>query len=249
MGEFNISMRLSPQSQELYQILLRAGNPLSAKEIADKLRIVSASVYRLADPLLEMGLIAKSGEYPYQFTAKSVDEGLSLFLLHQNEWFSQQFVDASPRIKISESKEIPQSQQIQLSFIQSRDELMNLSAEETKNTTKSIDLLRSGHDIPTHLMFELVEAMKRGVVIRMLIQDYSGENAHHIAAWKKNGIEVRKTSLRHVRLMIYDSQTLYFMSFKNTDSTKDLGMKISYSPFSVMLSQLFDQWWEKAEIL
>jgi sugar-specific transcriptional regulator TrmB len=242
-------MKLSPQSQKLYQILLRTGYPLSAKELSDNLHIVPASVYRLTDPLLEMGLITKFGEYPYQFTARSVDEGMSLFLLQQNEWFSQQFFNVTPKINVAESKEIPQSQQVQLSFIQSRDELMNISTEETKKTTKSIDLLRSGHDIPAHLMFELMEAMRRGVKVRMLVQDYSEENAHHIVAWKKNGIEVRKTPLRHVRLMIYDSLSLYFMSYKNTDSTKDLGMKISYSPFAVMLSQLFEQWWEKAEVV
>ena len=242
-------MRLSPQTQELYQILLDAGCSFSAKEIADKLRIVPASVYRLTDPLLDMGLITKSGEYPYQFIAKSVDEGMSLYLMQQNEWFSQQFLNTSPNTKEAESKEIPQSQQIQLSFIQSRDELMNISIEETKKTTKSIDLLRSGHDILAHLMFELMDAMRRGVKVRMLIQDYSEDNAHHVVAWKKNGIEVRKTPLRHVRLMIYDSQKLYFMSYKNTDSTKDLGMKISYSPFAVMISQLFEQWWESAGIV
>ncbi len=141
-------MTLSPQSQELYQILLGASYPLTAKELADKLHVFPASVYRLTEPLLEMGMITKSGEYPNKFTSKSVNEGLSLYLMQQNKWFSQQFFDVIPHTKLAVSKEISQSQQIRLSFIQSRDELMNLSTEETIKTTKSIDMLRSGHDIP-----------------------------------------------------------------------------------------------------
>jgi hypothetical protein len=37
------------------------------------------------------------------------------------------------------------------------------------------------------------------------------------------------------------------MSYKHAESVKDLGMKIAYAPFAAMLSQLFDQWWEKGE--
>ena len=83
----------------------------------------------------------------------------------------------------------------------------------------------------------------------MLIQDYSSENAEQVLNWQKNGIIVRKTPLRHLRLMIYDNSTVYFMSYKHSDSEKDLGMKIKYPPLAVIFSQLFEEWWQKAEII
>lgn len=126
---------------------------------------------------------------------------------------------------------------------------MNLSAQEIAKAIKSVDLLRSGHEIPADVMLSLIEAKRKGISTRMLIQDYSDENAEQVANWIKNGIEVRKTNLKHVRLMLYDSQIVYFMSYKHEDSGKDMGMKINYPPFAVILSQLFDTWWEKAKTI
>lgn len=240
-------MTISPQSQDLYQTLLSSDQPLSAKQLAAKLDIFPNTVYRLADPLIDIGLIIKAGRYPSQFIAKPVNEGLSLFLLAQNDWFSQQFSKPGQIKNLTKNEAIPQSQQIKLSFVQSRDELMRLSVDEINKTNRSVDLLRSGHEIPADVMLALMEAKKRNVVTRMLVQDYSVDNAEQIANWQKNGILVRKTELRHIRLMLYDSNVVYFMSYKHTDSEKDLGMKIDYPPFAVIFSQLFDQWWKKAE--
>ncbi len=228
---------MSPQSQLLYQTLLASSCPQSAKQLAAILHIYPNTVYRLAGPLIKMGIVSKTDRYPYQFLAKPIEEGLSLYLLHQDEWFSQRFF---------QTKSI-QSKQIQFSFIQSRDELFNVSIDETKKALQSVDLLRSGGEIPADLMLALVEAKKKNVFTRMLIQDYSPENAELISNWKKNGIFVRKTTLRHIRLMIYDSKIVYFMSYRHSDSGKDIGMKISYPPFAAILSQLFNSWWKKAE--
>lgn len=234
-------MILSPQSQSVYRILLNSNRPLSAKELALKLQIFPNTVYRLINELDDVGLVAKTNNYPSQFTAKSINEGLSLFLLYQTNWFSKQFSNKNKKERISNA------QDIEFSFIQSRDELMRESAREINKAKKSIDLLRSGHEIPADVMLATIEAKRRGVVTRMLIQDYNKDNAKQVALWKKNGILVRKTPLAYIRLMIYDSTTIYFMSYKHTDSQRDMGMKIVYPPFAAVLSQLFQGWWQKAE--
>ena len=238
-------MNLSPQSQAVYQTLLRNGDTLTAKQLADELKISPATLYRLTNPLIATGLISKTDAYPYKFSAKPINEGLSLFLLSQNDWFSKRFTSENK----DGNKENKNSKEIKLSFVQSRDELMKYAADETTNSTKSVDLLRSGHEMSADVMAEIVNAHKRGITTRMLIQDYSEENAEQVSYWQKNGILVRKTPLRHVRLMIFDASTVYFMSYKHSDSEKDLGMKINYPPFAVIFSQLFDKWWEEAGIL
>lgn len=239
-------MALSPQSQTIYQILLNSSHPLSAKQLASKLHIFPSTTYRLVEPLIAIGLVTKTTTYPHQFRAKPIDEGLSLFLLYQNEWFSKKF-SSNKKTGVTEKREIAQSQEIRLSFIQSRYELMNKSAEEIAKVTKTVDLLRSGHEISADAMLAIVEAKKRNILTRMLIQDYSNENADQVRYWQKNGILVRKTTLRHIRLMLYDSSVIYFMSYKHDDSKKDLGMKISYPPLAVIFSKLFQEWWKKAE--
>ena len=245
-------MALSPQSQALYQILLNAGSPLSIKQIASKLYIFPSTAYRLTEPLLLMGLITKTTTYPHQFMAKPIDEGLSLFLLHQTNWFTKEFSSSKKEVtSVTQSQHMNKflASPIEFSFIQSRDELMNQSAEEINKATKSVDLLRSGNELSADVMLAIINAKKHNVLTRMLIQDYSVDNAEQVLHWQKNGILVRKTTLRHIRLMLYDCSTIYFMSYKHTDSEKDLGMKINYPPFAVILSQLFETWWQKADII
>jgi sugar-specific transcriptional regulator TrmB len=237
------NMTLSPQSQSVYKILLNCPDPLSAKEIGKQMRIPPQLVYRLTEELTEIGIVTRLPTYPFRFQAKSSNEGLSLFLLSQHEWFSKNFGSKQNNSDSQKSKEI------QFSFIQSRDELMNEAAKEISNARKTVDLLRSGHEISAEVMLSIKEAQKRNVRIRMLIQDYSRENRSQVEYWKVNGIEVKKTKFHHIRLMLYDSSIIYFMSYKHEESEKDLGMKIHYPPFASILSQLFNTWWQEGENL
>jgi sugar-specific transcriptional regulator TrmB len=229
---------MSPQSQHLYQVLLNSNRALSANQLAQKLDIVPNSIYRLTDPLTDMGLITRSEKYPYLFSANPVEEAHSLFLLFQSDWFLDHF-----------SKTNTHNPLISFSFIKSRDELMNVSIKEVDKANESIDLLRSGGEFPAELLLAIINAKKRGVPTRMLIQDYSSENTDLVKNWKANGIQVRLTSLRHIRLMIYDSKVVYFMSYRNTDSEKDLGLKINYSPLAAILTHQFKDWWKNARKL
>jgi sugar-specific transcriptional regulator TrmB len=239
-------MAMSPQAQEIYKVLLKTSRPLYARELAIQLKLIPTVVYRLTEELLNLGLIAKSSSYPSQFMAKPINDGLSLFLLHQNKWFSKEFRENLGTVP---NNEISKIDPLSFNFIQSRDELMKISAIEADKTVKSIDLLRSGHEIPPETMLSIIEAKKRGIITRMLIQDYSGENADQVANWKQNGILVKKSALKHIRLMIYDSEAIYFMSYKHSESEKDMGIKITYPPFAAILSQLFEEWWKEAETI
>jgi sugar-specific transcriptional regulator TrmB len=183
-----------------------------------------------------MGLITKSDTYPELFTAIPFEEAHSLYLLHQSSQFLQKF-----------SRQIQSKSELSFSFIQSRDELMKQSTIEVNQACKSVDLLRSGAEFPADLLLAITEANKRGVTTRMLIQDYSPENAGLVDNWKANQIQVRVTQLKHLRLMIYDCTTVYFMSYRHTDSERDLGFKINYPPFAAILSQQFEQWWKVAK--
>lgn len=242
-------MNIGPQSQDLYRILLSNNNPLSVNELAIKLKVFPQTIYRLVKPLINIGLINKTSDYPCQFVIRPIDEGLSLFLLHQNDWFHRQFSTSGQKKDSFQNNKILKSQEIKISFVQSRDEMFNLSIGEIEKTKTSVDLLRSGNEIPAEVMLALLKAKKRKVLTRMLVQDYTPENANQVSYWQQNGILVKKTALRHIRLMIYDSTVIYFMSYRHTDSNKDLGMKVSYPPFAAMLSQLFDQWWQKADTI
>ncbi len=226
-------MKLSPQAQKLFQTLLQTSKPQTNKQLAHKLNIVPNSVYRLTQDLINMNLIIKHQTHPLTFSAKPTSETLGIFLLNQTSWFQDRFPSSSANVNFS--------------FIQGRDKLMEHSVAEIDKCKKSVDLLRSGHEIPAETMRALVQAKNRGIITRMLIQDYSPQNAHLVSNWQQNGILVKYTQTTHLRLMLYDSRILYFMSYKHQNSKQDLGLKITYPPFATMLSQVFEKLWQQAE--
>lgn len=237
-------MHLSKQTEEIYTILIREGKPLSASELAFQVRVAATDVYRLIKSLLDIGLVEKSTGRPRMFRSNPIDEGRGLFLVKQSLWFSDRFGSQGDH---SGKDSTPTDEEMQLSFVQGRDELMRVSVDEVIKSSESIDLLRSGHEIPSDLMLAMVQAIKRGVKIRMLVQDYGVENEEQVHNWQKNGILVRRTELKHLRLMIYDSSVGYFMSYKHSDSGQDVGMKIAYPAFTAILSQYFENLWQKSE--
>lgn len=226
------------QTREVYKHILKSREGITVAEIASKLRISASDVYRLALPLIEMGLILKNNERPFKLFAG--EGGLDLFLTAQSEWFSKNFKDGNPKRK---------NKDMSFDFVQGRDELMKVSITEMDNSIKSIDLLRSGREIPTDTMLSMVSAVKRGVKVRMLIQEYDRENKEMVGNWIRNGVEVRFTKAKNIRIMVFDSKVGYFMSYRHTDLGQDLGMKIDYEPFALILSQYFSSLWKKAKVI
>ena len=233
-------MRMGLQARKVYKFLLEEGVPKTAGEIALRLGIAAADVYRLVKPLISAGMIEKTVKRPVKFLAKETEAGLGLFLLTESGWFNNQFGSIGKQ----KSKD---HEEMDWEFVQGRDELMDKSTTEIDRSTQSVDLLRSGHEMPAEVLRALVQAIQRNVKVRMIIQDYDGENREQVENWIKNGIWVKKTKLKHLRLMLYDSKVSYFMSYKHPDSGQDMGMKIVYSPFSAILSRYFDELWKKAE--
>jgi sugar-specific transcriptional regulator TrmB len=229
----------------VYEFLLKEGGGVPVAEIGTKLLIAPADIYRLIKPLSEAGLIKRSPNYPATLAAIEPCEALSLFLLAQSRWFNEQF--KSPTKVVNSQKSAGRNTGMQLEFIQGRDELMRVSVDEMAKTTKSVDLLRSGHEIPADLLLEMTRAIGRNVKIRMIIQDHGPENKEMVENWVKNGILVRRTNLKSLRLMIYDSKVGYFMSYKHSDSGRDMGMKIVYPAFAAILSRYFEDLWQEAE--
>lgn len=72
---------MSPQAQKLYHILLTVNASLSTRQLGVRLHVVTNSVYRLTDELIQIGLINRTGQRPYLFSAKPANQGLSLFCL------------------------------------------------------------------------------------------------------------------------------------------------------------------------
>ena len=237
-------MTLPHKVIKIYEYLLTVNKPCTIAEMANALNMKATAIYRHIHWLKRVGFVIELNTYPKSYRANSISDAEALFLTEQRKWFRDRFAslgESEVDLDVSNQK---QADEISWSFIQSRDALMDVSVEEINRSQKRIDLLRSGHEIPKHVMEALHNAHLRGVEIRMLVQTSSPEQEEEFEVWRKNGIQVRTTRFHSMRLMLFDAKVLYFMSYKHEDSVRDVGMKIDYEPFAQQLAGLFDEWWE-----
>src|SRR5438552_1858954 len=81
----NLAKTVPTKAKKIYT-LLKQRKDLSAYDIGDRLNIFPNTVYRAMEPLLKLGLVEKTNEYPAKFKTKTGDEALGLYssLLQQN---------------------------------------------------------------------------------------------------------------------------------------------------------------------
>lgn len=229
---------ISPQGQRVYQALLNSNQARTAKQLGHKLEILSNAVYRSIEPLINLGLVQKLNDYPTRFKVTQTDRALEHFLLQQTNWFASSFLNGNSFVDKGS---------LELTFIHGRDSLLESGVGDMKRAKKLVRILVSGHEVPAEMILANKKAVKRGVEIRMLIQGYGEFNRQLVKTWKKIGVKVRKIDNVQARLLLYDHDTTCFMSYKNDDSTKDMGVRFIYPPINSILSVIYEQWWKQSK--
>ncbi len=235
---------ISPLSAAVYKLLLQDGS-LTVQEIASKLRIFPHAIYRNVKQLETLGCICHSGKYPARYIAKQPLESVETFLCLYREWFLKTFNTAcSPNGRtFSGHIETPN-----IEFIESRSAMFGKAISDMQSVEKEIDLIISGDETPAEIMLENKRAIERGVSIKMLVQKRNKLNEALLCNWQRIGLEVRVCQPIHARISIYDSDTVYFMSYHPENIGSSTGIRFQYKPFARLMKSLFDKLWKTAEI-
>lgn len=225
---------LSPQALKVYQEVSKS-SPVTAKTISNRLKIFPNAVYREIDKLESFGLVSATGTHPAKFQNRKSEESLG---------FLTDLVRQSLLINQKDSDET-----LNLDFIQNRNELLNLTNKDTKHAKESLNILVSGHEVPTETILGQKQAVDRGVRVRILIQDLSASVRERVRAWKKMGIEVRYLKYMQARILIFDGKIVYFTSYSESKNHEAVGMRFEYEPYARLMDELFEQKWLQARVV
>lgn len=236
---------MTPLSIRMYRFLSRVKKPLTAREVGSRLNIYPHAVYRLAKVLQVLGLIAVTESYPKKFQARQTSEALNLFLLAQRNWFLKVFRGRG-------EKEIDLKRQdkvnLNLSFIQSRDESVRKTTVDLINAKSEVSLIISGAELPAETIKALKEAVDRQVRVRVLVQIKNQKSQEMFANWKKMGIKVKRIPPIEARIMIFDKRIVYLLSFSEKKESENIGIRFDYPPAAVVMQEVFERQWSKNSV-
>lgn len=229
---------LPKQTKNIYSLLLKGGI-LSAEKIGKELKIFPHAVYRSINQLKALGCVNQTGKHPAFYEAQSIDDSIETFTLLQREWFLNEFT------KNAKNKNKSSKEQLNISFIESREMLFEKALSDIDNAKEEMENLASGDELPAEIMLAQKNALERGVNIRTLFQKKNKENESFIRARTKMGEQIRIYKNVNVRIVIFDRKIVYFMSYDPANYIKSTGIRFEYAPMGQLIHNLFEQYWEK----
>ncbi|HVF69194.1 MAG TPA: phospholipase D-like domain-containing protein [Xanthomonadales bacterium] len=224
---------ITPQSKAIYE-LLSESKPLTAVQIADKLNILPHAVYRSIKVLVEFGFVRQMGHHSTLFMKNTPEGPIDLYANAMKTYLSETF----------SSKNKPSSKPLDISFIQTRNQLIEMTDTDVEKATKSIDFIVSGHEVPAETILAYKKAVERGVKIRMLVQNLDAMSPEMLRSWKKAGVKIKYFPYMESRIFIYDNQIVYFTSYNPEKNSEALGVRFNYTPFARMMNEMFEQRWK-----
>jgi sugar-specific transcriptional regulator TrmB len=235
---------LSKQSTQVYNLLLQY-SALSAQEIAEELGIFPHAVYRTAHTLATLGLIEKTSSYPAKFQVKPMDEALDNYVTLSKNLFVENFAHGTRK----KTSRMAKSEKLSISFIKTRNELLEMTNADIKAARGSIEHIVSGIELPAETMLAYKKAVDRGVTLKFLVQNRNELNHDMLANWRKAGLEVRYFPLLEARIIIFDADIVYLTSYNPHDKDEATGIRFAYPPIARQMKELFESKWKVAKPL
>jgi len=236
----------SLQIASAYRAVLKKG-VLNVNELANALSIQPQGIYRILHHLEEIGLIEEVGGRPKKYKSRAISEAIDHFLLHQRNWFLEYLISETQ----DEKKDITSEEDLmKVSVILGRDELLERYNKDLRDAKKQVNLVVIGLPIgiPPETLYEEVSALKRGVIIRELVQEVNPENKEMLLRWIKNGIVVRQIKQPiDIHLILIDEYISYLGVFDIDDKTRRILIRFKNKPINQQLQILFEKHWRRAK--
>ncbi len=227
---------ITPQAKTIYD-KLSDKKPLTAAQISDKLNILPHAVYRSIKVLVDFGFVRQMGHHPTHYMKSAPDDPIDLYTNAMKAYMLETF----------SSNNKPQNKMLDISFIQTRNQLIEMTNMDISNAQTSINFIVSGHEVPAETILAHKNAVERGVKVRKLVQNLDAASKEMFKSWESAGVEMRYFPNMESRIFVYDSQIVYFTSYNPDKNAEALGVRFNYAPFALMMNEMFEKRWKLAK--
>lgn len=237
----NYAKGISPQGREIYSFLQKRGT-LTARKLATLLRVHPSAIYRLARYLISIGLIEEISGRPIYFRALPSPEAKENYFAHQKDKVENIFSDLPVNTLIETTGSY------HISFIQERETIFAKVAEDLRMAQKEAHFIVLGLPVGVspELMLEQNNAVRRGVPVKIIVQEVGEENNETISSWQKQGLSVRQGKAIGFHLLLIDDTISYLMYYDQKDKTKRYAVRILHPAINRELQTIFAEHWKKS---
>jgi sugar-specific transcriptional regulator TrmB len=233
---------LTNQEIETYSILLKH-NDLSAQEIAQKLAIYPNTVYRTANTLMEFGLITILGKYPTLFRAISPQTSIPLLAERKIKKLQEITTDIGA-VPLLQNSNISSTK---VDLIYGQENIFNEGAKLLDQTKKEMLVISVGEPIPPELLLSVRNAIKRGVVIKMIVHKCDLDNKTVLDNLKNNGYKIKYYPGWGFHIAIYDKEKSLQIISNPKNSEERVATLTRSVGLSKALADYFNFIWQKAK--
>lgn len=236
---------LSKQSLAVYKLLLNGGT-LSASEIGEAVHITKYHIYRLTKQLHSLGFIDLIEGYPVKYKAVPLNEAREIYLNRCNSGLLRLFANNSLTKLISQK--VSGNRSFEISFFQSRDEHIEQFIKQSNNAKFSIKfiILSLAIGVPAELMLAHMNAVKRGVDVKLLAIEHTKENHSILMSYKQMGVQVRHGKFLGWHLFLIDDDNTSINMFDGENKAIHTGVNFVHREINRELQGIFEKYWSEA---
>lgn len=241
-----VTVGLTPQEAEIYRALL-TNQKLRVRDVAKQLGIMVASVHRSLAGLKRKGMVTTFGKRP--LTLMAVDPKLALGKLvserHQNELTVKEHIEEALKRQITPESELG------VDFLESKQETFNYVLPIVQKLKKELLILSVGEPVPDEIFIAIVEAIRRGVEVKILAETYNASNKELLQNWQKNGYQVRYLTNPRLdfTLTIHDGKSCMVQIRREKEKDQRVGIAIHNPAYAAAQREYFTSLWNKAKEL
>lgn len=242
--ESHYSMGLSKQAILVYKLLI-GSQPLSAKEIGEKLNITPHSVYRLLRHLEKSGLVDQIDSFPLKYQAKRINEGVDNYLMRQRRWFSNIF---NEMVEKGITFEKPKELKFDVKFIQNRDEHWDLMIKDINQVRFAIKYITYAlpMDVPNEWIYAHLQAIKRGIDLKINALEHTKENHNLLMSYKHIGAQIKHGKSPGWHLYLFDDDIAYITMIDSGNKIVQTGVRFVHRGINRELQDIFNKYWQVA---
>ncbi len=228
---------LSKDAIRLYESSLKLG-PLSAREAAEQSTAFPSAEYRLFYELEKRVLVRRLPGWPRRFEALALSDGLQASMVNQEQQLKQ----------LLNHTDLEGSDQA--SILMGRQKVYEVYAQYARKAQTQICIYAIGIAYTPELAKTQAGAVKRGVVIRHVVQEVKTANYYVISRWLKLGIALRMLKRpRGYHLTIIDN-TCAIVTFSNPDDTeKRVSLFTTDKNIIAIFQAQFEAIWQAAKTI
>lgn len=237
-----VKLGLTPDEARLYLFLINR-QMFNPKQVASGMRKQISAVSRLAKTLSEKGFVVISKGRPAIYQPVIPEIAVESYINTKQR--ELEILKIKSKFEIKALKPPERSTYIQM--LSNKDETLTKFLELARAARSEILIISIGEPVPDTIKLTHLKAVKKGVVIKLIVHKYDKNNKDLLKSWVKMGTEVRYFRDSGYHLMIFDGERSILVASNPDLSEERTGMTIHSTDLTAALRMFFYSLWDKAE--